>query len=262
MEGLTRLQSSRKGYRSHVTRILGKVEETLAKDIDELTLTYLRTAITQLEKKHEQIANLDREIMALIEDPSELEDTILDSEAVQDLIMENINVLNKRVELISRPTPPVTFTVSSHQDTDEDITYERPSDGENVVTQPISENVSTTSTFSTCHTSTISDAPIVYNAPTVANTIPVRPLSTPLLDSAVSTIPLNPLVNSAPSISVSSFSYPSVSYVHSLGPPISRVTTVNQYEPLPTFTDVPLLPPISTLNLGASSSPNPCLHSL
>ena len=101
-------------------RILGKVEETLAKDIDELTLTYLRTAITQLEKKDEQIANLDQEIMALIVDLSELEDTTLDSEAVQDLIIENINVLNKRVELISRATPPVTFTVSSHQDTDED----------------------------------------------------------------------------------------------------------------------------------------------
>ena len=259
MEGLTRLQSSRKGYRSHVTRILSKVEETLAKDIDELTLTYLRTAITQLEKKHEQIANLDREIMALIEDPSELEDTILDSEAVQDLIIENINVLNKRVELISRPTPPVTFTVSSHQDTDEDITYERPSDGENVVTEPISENVSTTLTLSTCYTSTISGAPIpiVYNTPTVANAIPARPLSTPLPDSAVSTIPPNLLENSAPSISVSSFSYPSVSYVHSLGPPMSRVATVNQYEPLLTFTDVPLLPPMSTLNLGASSSPNP-----
>ena len=136
-------------------------------------------------------------------------------------------------------------------------TYERPSDGENVVTEPISENVSTTLTLSTCHTSTISGAPIVYNTPTVANAIPARPLSTSLPDSAVSTLPPNLLVNSAPSISVSSFSYPSVSYVHSLGPPMSRVATVNQYEPLPTFTDVPLLPPMSTLNLGASRSPNP-----
>ena len=67
MEGLTRLRSSRKGYRSHVTRILSKVEGALAKDVDELTVTYLTTAITQLEKKYEQIADLDREIMERIQ---------------------------------------------------------------------------------------------------------------------------------------------------------------------------------------------------
>ena len=260
MEGLTRLRSSRKGYCSHVTRILSKVEGALAKDVDELTVTYLTTAITQLEKKYEQIADLDREIMELIEDPSELEDTIMDSEEIQDLIMENINVLNKRVELLSRPTPAIN-TVSSHQDTDEDTPYERLSDGENVITmEPINVNVSNTSTTSTCNTPTISDAPMVYTTTTtVANTDFTRPSSTPLLESVVSTIPLNPLLASATSVSVSSFSYPSVSYIHSSGPPIPVATTVEQYEPLPTFTDVPLLPPMSTLNLGASGPPNPTI---
>ena len=78
-----------------MTRILAKVKGTLAKGIDKLMLTYLKTAITQLEKKHEQIADLDREIMELIEDSSKLEDTIMDSKEVLDLIMENINVLNE-----------------------------------------------------------------------------------------------------------------------------------------------------------------------
>ena len=185
----------------------------------------------------------------------------MDSEEIQDLIMENINVLNKRVELLSRPTPAIN-TVSSHQDTDEDTPYERLSDGENVITmEPINVNVSNTSTTSTCNTPTISDAPMVYTTTTttVANTDFTRPSSTPLLESVVSTIPLNPLLASATSVSVSSFSYPSVSYIHSSGPPIPVATTVEQYEPLPTFTDVPLLPPMSTLNLGASGPPNPTI---
>ena len=39
MEGLTRLRTSCRVYRSHVTRIRTKVEETLTEDIDELALT-------------------------------------------------------------------------------------------------------------------------------------------------------------------------------------------------------------------------------
>ena len=110
---------------------------------------------------------------------------------------------------------------------------------------------------STCNAPT-SDPPMVYTTtPSVANTDSTRPLSTLLLKSVVSTIPLNPLLTSATSVLVSSFSYPGVSYVHGSGLPIPVSTTFDQYEPLPTFTDVPLLPPMSTLNLGASGPPNP-----
>ena len=74
MKGLTQLQTSQSTYRSHITRIFGKVEETLASKIDELTTTYLNTAISQLEKKKEQIVQLDEQIFELIEDPSKLEE--------------------------------------------------------------------------------------------------------------------------------------------------------------------------------------------
>jgi len=87
-----------------VTRILGKVEETLAKEIDEVALTYLRTVVTQLQKKLDQISKLDEQIMELIQEPEELEEVILDSEEVQDLIVEKINELNTRLEILSRPT--------------------------------------------------------------------------------------------------------------------------------------------------------------
>ena len=78
MEELTRKRTSRKAYRSHVSRIRNKVEDTLGKDIDEFALEYLRTAITQLEKKREQINDLDTRIFELIDNPDELEMTILD----------------------------------------------------------------------------------------------------------------------------------------------------------------------------------------
>ena len=95
MEEPARLRTSRKAYRSHVTRILNKVDDTLVNDIDELTLTYLRTAITQLEKKREQITTLDQRIIDLVQDPDELETAILDAEELQDLILEKINELNQ-----------------------------------------------------------------------------------------------------------------------------------------------------------------------
>ena len=80
MEQLTRLQTSRRTYRSHVTRILNKVDETLDKEIDELALPYLTTAVSQLEKKHGQITKLDEQIAELIQDPGGLEEAIMDSE--------------------------------------------------------------------------------------------------------------------------------------------------------------------------------------
>ena len=67
MDEPARLRTSRKAYRSHVTRILNKVEDTLANEIDELAITYLKTAITQLEKKREQIVKVDEQIVNLVQ---------------------------------------------------------------------------------------------------------------------------------------------------------------------------------------------------
>ena len=49
MEELTGLQASRRAFRSHVTRILNKVEETLAKELDELAITYGRHPASEEE---------------------------------------------------------------------------------------------------------------------------------------------------------------------------------------------------------------------
>jgi len=99
-----------------MTRILNKVEDTLANEIDELVLTYLRTAITQLEKKWEQIIKVDECIIEHIQDVDELETAILNAEELQDLILEKINKLKKQVETLPRQA---TVPVSSPQTPDD-----------------------------------------------------------------------------------------------------------------------------------------------
>ena len=84
MEELTRLQASQQAFHTHMTRIFNKVEETLASE-----LTYLNTAINQLEK--EQIIKLDTQITELLKDAPELEESIMESEELQDTILEKMN---------------------------------------------------------------------------------------------------------------------------------------------------------------------------
>jgi len=61
-------------------RILNKVEDMLTNQFDELGLTYLRTAVTQLQKKREQIIKIDERIIKLIKDADKLETAILEAE--------------------------------------------------------------------------------------------------------------------------------------------------------------------------------------
>ena len=90
MEGLIRLQTSQRAYRSHVTRIFNKVEETLANEIDELTITYLNTTVAQLEKKKEQIVKLDQQIVKLDQQIVKLDQQIVKlDQQILDLIPQS-----------------------------------------------------------------------------------------------------------------------------------------------------------------------------
>ena len=48
MEELAHLQASYKWYHLHVIRIFSKIDDTIDNDSDEISLTYLRTAVEQL----------------------------------------------------------------------------------------------------------------------------------------------------------------------------------------------------------------------
>ena len=108
MEELTHLQTS---YRSHVTRIFNKAEETIAKDADEFSVTYLRTAADQLQKKKELIQRIDMQIAELIETPDTLETAIYEAEELKNSILDKINELYRNT-LSYRPE---NWLVQPHQ---------------------------------------------------------------------------------------------------------------------------------------------------
>jgi len=172
MDEPARLQTSRKAYHSHVTRILNKVEDTLANEIDELAITYLKTAVTQLEKKREQIIKVDEQIVNLVQTKDDLEAAILDAEELQDLILKKINELNKRVETLSRPaTVPVLAQVPDKDPDDHGVTsQEEPGD------QPVPKDTQDSVSAAIITTSNITittDTPVVCTSYIAAsNTIP------------------------------------------------------------------------------------------
>ena len=71
-EELTHLQASRKTYKSHITRLYRKINDILDTEVDDYTITTLRTTIDQLNGKKAKIAKLDERIAALITDADEL----------------------------------------------------------------------------------------------------------------------------------------------------------------------------------------------
>ena len=175
MEEPALLRTLQKAYCLHVMRILNKVEDTLANEIDELALTYLRTVITQLEKKREHIIKVDERIIELIQDEDDIETVILDAEELQDLILEKINELNKRVETLPRQA---TVRVSSPLIPDDkapkndDVIMQEESDDE-VATKDTHDDVSTITSVPQSINTINSDTPVVCasNVP-ASNTVP------------------------------------------------------------------------------------------
>ena len=119
MADMTRLQNSRKAYKSHVSRTFKKVDELMALDvIDEIQLSSLKTSQELLIQKRDTIRQLDAQILDGTENPDNLEDLILEIEETQDRILEKINQLDTFIKLRTRastdsPSPLVMPTSSS-----------------------------------------------------------------------------------------------------------------------------------------------------
>ena len=119
MAEMTRLQNSRKAYKSHVTRTFRKVDELMAIDvINELQLSSLKTSQELLIQKKETIHQLDTQILEGTENPDNLEDLILEIEETQDRLLEKINQLDTFIKLRTRastesPSSPVIPPLST-----------------------------------------------------------------------------------------------------------------------------------------------------
>ncbi len=104
MEEIQRLQASRRGHKSHLTKVLNKANEILKIDhsqANQMALTTLETALEQLTKKQQLIPSLDEKIAAKITDSKELETEIYESEELHYDLKEKINHIRKYIQLSS-----------------------------------------------------------------------------------------------------------------------------------------------------------------
>ena len=98
-----------------MARIFNKTNNTIGKDINKFSSTYLKTAIKQLQKKKKLIHQIDLYIKKLIQMSEELED---EAKELQDSIIEKISELQmhielKTLELTSKSLPNNTEGVAS-----------------------------------------------------------------------------------------------------------------------------------------------------
>ena len=113
MEEWTCLQTSRNGYKGHVTRLYNKIDELVGREFDDYTTTSLNNAIEQLTRKMEKIAHIDEQLLKALDDASELESAVLEAEDIHDEIMDKIARNRRYIELNStkqsgRVSPPVS----------------------------------------------------------------------------------------------------------------------------------------------------------
>ncbi|XP_028403790.1 uncharacterized protein LOC114541524, partial [Dendronephthya gigantea] len=99
-ENLQKLQASRAGYRAHLTQTIKKAANILTKE-DSLTdsdITSIKRIIDQLTRKRSILEELDEKIVALVEEPKELEKEIFQSEDIKEEIDETIAQISSTIE--------------------------------------------------------------------------------------------------------------------------------------------------------------------
>ena len=190
-EDLTRLQASRKAYKSHVTRLFHKIDSSLDTEVDDYTITTLRTAIEQLNSKKTKITELDVRIAAVITDSEELTEAMTEAGELEDSITDKIARVLRFIELqtLGKTPPPSPVSHAS--------LISRPTVASTELPLSLSSAVEPTSISSTLALESSSDitphssastsidtiSSIVSSMPTVGTVTTVPLISTPLLSS-------------------------------------------------------------------------------
>jgi len=108
MEQLTRLQASRKGLKSHVTRIYNKIDNLIEQEADDYSIPLLTKAMEQLLDKADKLYKIHDQITSLINDPHELEDYIVESEELIDEILDKLTRVKTFTDLYNSPRSTVS----------------------------------------------------------------------------------------------------------------------------------------------------------
>ena len=115
MEGIKRHRLSRRGYRSHLTRILNATSAIIEKEPSELTESDFASLIDwqrQLDRKKDILADVDVKIIALIVDDEELEEEILEAEGTQETISQQAAQIDRILRLYCRTHPDPNAVVA------------------------------------------------------------------------------------------------------------------------------------------------------
>ena len=115
MEESQRKKASRKAYRSHLMRLLRKVDAIL--DLEtrptETQIATLTSSIEQLTERGTLLRELDTQIAATIETENELEAEIIEAEATQEAILDKISQIRRRIDAHAAPvTHPLNVSAT------------------------------------------------------------------------------------------------------------------------------------------------------
>ena len=121
MEELQRHRGSRKGYRSHLTRLTTSANELMATNIEDIPEENVKTAaaldsiLGQLKRKEKLLADLDTKILALVRDENELEAEVFEAEEIQSKIAEMVsNIKSFTARLLHRGDKVHQLKSSAH----------------------------------------------------------------------------------------------------------------------------------------------------
>ena len=121
MDETQSVKQSRPAYHSHIMHTLEKVDEILEKDnlLSDTDIAKLTGHMEQLTQKKETLQQLNTQIAAALQTDTDLQTDILESEEIQDTIMEYISIVKQHVQssclsihsldvaaLVFTPTPP------------------------------------------------------------------------------------------------------------------------------------------------------------
>ena len=138
MEGLTRLQVSRRGYRAHITKTFGRITEITdsAEPTTPAQLISLRTALEQLQQKKIKLEEVDMRIADSIQDATALEEEICEVEDYRTVLMEKIAFLQDFISSPRIPSPTNTETSRTETIVSENIGSDVDTNLDGTVTSP------------------------------------------------------------------------------------------------------------------------------
>ena len=151
MAEVKRAISSRRGYRTHLKKLLQSVEECLSTTTSPLTtdqIATLRDLHEQLTRKDSLIAALDTKILEALENDEEIEAEIVQTEEITSLIS------TAKAKITHRLTPTSAEAAAARHEETLPATHSPPAPPERPIREPVSLTVSlnwTCPTFQATH---------------------------------------------------------------------------------------------------------------